>query len=460
MKYKLILLLVYINIFFSCINKYETTNNYSSIKVFQAWSEVENLDHLDYWEKLAKHDLVFHDTYPINNSSWDPEFDEPLYRGLLTSLNSYSVEIARDINIELAELNPDLLKLVSLMYREGSFVSFENETENWWENGHFPPDSPYWLLDSDGKKVIGWGEDTNLNGKIDDNDEIKNYLIDFTNPEVQDLIAEQAFSLKESGLFDGVFFDWMSEGPTTDDATKPGWDPILSKEEELEARIAIIRKVRERCGDDFLIMGNTNFAQNETLAHLLNAVFMECYKYGYDKDYPFEQLKQIEDAVIFNQNNLAQPALVCLEGWRICEDYNADRATRITERDNPENLRLMRLFTTMSLTLTDGYVLFGDDNAIPHWDHSHNWYEFWDAPIGEAVTRYQTNYNEIEGLYIREFENGWAVYNLSGYNQTIEFNERVYSITGEIQRKSFTVNNMDGEIFLKMNYNLMTHAKD
>lgn len=422
---------------------------YNTIKVFQAWSGVENLEHLSYWEQLAKHSLVFNDTYPLNHATWNPEAGGPQYRGLFTDLNQGSLEEAAQINQELKLFNPDLKLLVSLMYREGSYKTLENEGVNWWEKGHYPPESPYWLKDTNGNHVIGWGEDTNLNGVIDSDDEVLNYLIDFSNSEVQELISKKARSIYNSGLFDGIFLDWMSEYTTTDDPTIPGYDPILSQEEELAARISLIQKIRDKTGPEFLIMGNTNYQKREILTPMLNAVFMECHKSPYYGTYTFEVLKEIQEAVIYNQNTLLPPALVCLEGWRICEEYDADKSTRINERNSEENLKMMRFFTTMSLTLTDGYVLFGDDNAIPHWDHSHNWYDFWDAPLGNGVSDYQTLYQNIPGLYYREFENGWVIHNLTGVEQEVILPARAQSIVNNKLGKEFSIPDRDGDIFLK-----------
>jgi hypothetical protein len=421
---------------------------YDTARVFQAWSGVENLDALSSQEQMAKHSLVFHDTYPLLNVSWNPGTGKP-YRGLITTLDRSSIANGLKIRSQLKKLNPDIKLIVSLMYREGTYLTRENEGVNWWEKGHFPPESPYWLKDKNGKHIIGWGEDTNLNGKIDDKDTILSYLVDFTNPAVQELVSDQAKALKESGLFDGVFLDWMGEYPTTDDASIQGWNPILSRETELAARVAIIKKIRQKTGDDFIIMGNMNYAKNPTLASLLNAVFMECYKGPYNATYSHDELAQIQAAVIFNQQRLAAPALVCLEGWRICNEYNPDLKTRISERNSPDNQRMMRFFTTMSLALTNGYVLFGDDNAIPLWDHTHNWYEFWDAPIGKAISEYNKSYKDIGGLYIREFENAWVVYNFSGKEQLIDLPSEVKSVSGKKTAKRFIVPDRDGEIFIK-----------
>ncbi|MBN1499447.1 MAG: hypothetical protein JW982_04805 [Spirochaetes bacterium] len=426
----------------------EIQKKYDGVRVFQAWSGVENLDHLDYNEQLAKHSLIFHDTYPLNQASWSDE--GPAYRGLKTQLGKYSIEKAVRINEILKKLNPDIKLIVSLNYREGNFVPRNKETGKWWENGFFPPDSPYWLRNDSGKKIVGWGEDTNLNGKIDDDDGVLTYLVDFTRPEVQDLIAKQALALKESGLYDGIFFDWMNENATSDDASEEGWNPVLTNEEELEARIKLIRKVREKCGDDFIIMGNTNYNIEKKLAPLLNAVFMECYKESYNKPYSGEELEAIQAAVIFNRKNLASPALVCLEGWRTGGKYNPDRQTRIAERNTSENMKMMRFFTAMSLTLTDGYVLFSDDNSIPFWDHAHNWYDFWDAPIGKPVSSYQKLYNGIKGLYVREFENGWVIYNFSGSNQKIILPQKVKTVSTNEPGIKFTIADRDGEIYIKL----------
>ena len=37
------------------------------------------------------------------------------------------------------------------------------------------------------------------------------------------------------------------------------------------------------------------------------------------------------------------------------------------------------------------------------------WYDFWDADLGQPVGPKSQFYENIEGLYIREFDNGWAV---------------------------------------------------
>jgi hypothetical protein len=108
----------------------------------------------------------------------------------------------------------------------------------------------------------------------------------------------------------------------------------------------------------------------------------------------------------------------------------------------------MRLFTTLSATHSDGYVLFGDANAMPSPDHLHNWYAFWDAdlgtPVGAAAVAAQA-----DGLFIREFSRGWAVFNRSGRPQTVTVGEPTRSAaTGTVGREH-VVPDLDGDILLR-----------
>jgi hypothetical protein len=176
---------------------------------------------------------------------------------------------------------------------------------------------------------------------------------------------------------------------------------------------------------------------------------MECYKSEYDRGYTRSEIKRIEETLVWAEVNLKQPRINCLEGWREVTEYLGDRETRIAERNNETNLRWMRLFTTMSLTLSDGYVLFSDDNAIPLPDHAHNWYDFWDADLGLAVSPKHTEYRTTGGLYIREFVNGWAVYNRSGKRRTVEFELPVTAMHKGETGTQHVVADMDGEIFHK-----------
>ena len=70
----------------------------------------------------------------------------------------------------------------------------------------------------------------------------------------------------------------------------------------------------------------------------------------------------------------------------------------------------------------------------------------WAGQIGEKGQLYQ----EIEGLYIREFTNGWAVYNHSGEAQVITLPEEVQGVASGLANMEHVLTNLDGEMYLRV----------
>ena len=430
-------------------NAGETDRGYPSI--FQAWNGIENRPDTDELYRLAQHDLAFAHPYTLLRIAWNISEEQP-YAGLATALNPNQLDAAQQRKQELLSHNPHLRLLVEIRYRDAKYLSQENESqaENWWDVGFYPPDSAYWLTDNTNKLVIGWGEDTNGNEKIDENDKVLSYLIDFTNPKVQDLIVKQALALDKSGLFDGIMLDWWNEDYATSPIAVDDWSAtILTREAESEARLSILQKIRAQVSNDFLILVNANMRQIPKSAPSVNGIYMECYKPEYNKGYNIDQILQMEKTLLWAEQHLKEPRINCLEGWRVVTDYMGHLDTRIAERNSERNQQWMRMITTLSLTHSDGYVLFGDDNAIPVSDHRHNWYDFWDADLGQPVQRKARQYQGIAGLFIREFENGWVVYNRSGGTQTVTLDAPVVGINSGKQHSRYEVPDFDGEIFLK-----------
>ena len=182
--------------------------------------------------------------------------------------------------------------------------------------------------------------------------------------------------------------------------------------------------------------------------------------------YTYDGLREIEDTLLWAEENLQSPQVNCLEGWGV--------ETQVP--DSPTNLRWMRAFTAMSLTHSNGYVLQitttnryldhehnwdvfeithkeeHDGGIIGHnHDHDHYWYNFWDADLGQPIGEKAQRYRNQNGIFIREFTNGWAVYNRSGKSRKIQLPEKVSGVASGVENKRWhTIPDLDGEIYLKM----------
>lgn len=415
--------------------------------IFQAWNPIENKPEKSELELMAMHDLVFTGTWSMR-TAWKITPEKP-HKGLSTVLvnkhGGASLDEAKKRRAELRKLNPHLKLLCEVRYREGRYVA-PGKKVKLWQRSAYPPDSKFWLKDKDGKLCPGWGEDADGDGKVE-LDEIHHMLVDFRKAKLHELVAQKALALKKSGVFDGIMLDWWNEhGATT--GRWPNWNGThLTVEDERAARIAMLRKIREKVGDEFLILVNSNDRTVPKSAPFVNGLFMECYKPKYNEGYEPKRIKKMAATLLWAEKNLKEPRINCLEGWRVVTNYAGDRKVRVKERDSDVNRKWMRMITTLSLTHSDGYVLFGDDNAQPPPDHLHNWYDFWDADLGTPLA---PGKKQDDGSFRREFSKGTAVYNPPGNPRaTVLFGESRKSVaTGKVGKKH-AVDPADGDIFLK-----------
>ena len=388
--------------------------NYPS--VFGAWhADIINRPTADRYESIAYHDLFF----------------TGITLGVQWRSTSEGMKIFGDFNgakrrrDAMLSQNPNLVFLVTLDYSAAGPSAY-------------PEDWPYWLRDKSGSLIHDerWGFT----------------LIDFTHPEAQDIFVQQAIQVAKCGIFDGIFMDWWNESDEWNDELKH-----LYHSSKVEAHISLARRIREAVGDNFLIIVNTNRRKVPRSAPYVNGTFMETID-GRDH----AGFAEMESTLLWAERNFQYPQINCLEGW-------ADRKEPL---DSPKNQRWMRVFTTLSLTHSNGYVNFVSGIVSPKhthlyeiWEghsdeharserhdhtHQHIWHPFWDAPLGHPVGEKGTPYENQEGLFIREFTNGWAVYNRSGKEQQIEFSEAVSGIASGVEEKrSHVLPDLDGEIYLK-----------
>ena len=303
---------------------------------------------------------------------------------------------------------------------------------------HYPEDWFGWVRDENGNPVRSDPDFRDLN------------LIDMRLPEVQDIIVQQAVAVSKCGLYDGIQFDWWPEGDfilTSYNADGSVRDRELVEE---DITLSMIQRIRANVPEDFLILCNTNWDKLPITGSYINGSFMETYPIELGKGYTRPRIAEIEDTLLWFEENAREPQISCLRGHGIPTE----------PPDSPTNRRQMRLFTTMSLTLSDGYVMYTTGGRTKlttlvsqgRWFSEHIWYPFWDADLGQPVGPIAQRYRDIEGLYIREFTNGWAVYNRSGDAQTVTLPSSATSVSDRGSTAASITHllpDLDGEIYLK-----------
>ena len=381
---------------------HDRIENRSYPSIFARWSgpnvpPISNRPELSGVESIAQHDLWFStrmfglrlERWPANDIRVVGELDQAIQR--------------RD---EYLAINPNMIFLINIRMRNGS-------------DSYLPEDSPHWIRDGQGNIV-------------EDN------LMDFTHPYVQDIIINHVIAVSKCGLIDGIIIDWWAEhSPIL--RTPSNWGHrYRTNEAEQRARDSILQRIRAGTRPDFLIMGNTNHRIIPRTGPHINGGFMEVSIPGTRSAIQIEEspsgLPVVEHAVRWLDQNLREPRISGLEG----------RTIPTEPASSPTNRRWMRAITTLSLTHSDGYVLFSEQVK---W--THDWYDFWDADLGRPVGEKAQLYQGTDGLYIREYTNGWAVYNHSGSPQVIALPEEVQGVASGLVNVEHALANLDGEMYLK-----------
>lgn len=368
------------------------------------WDDLPGLSHLSIDDRLAYHDIFW--------------VNVPFGLHFLPTPPWYTlagvIEDAIDRREELLAKNPNMIFLSQTLINTASYRKFP---EDW----------------------FGWVRDENGNPVRSDPDHKNDRLIDIRLPEVQDIIVQRAVAVSKCGLYDGIMFDWWPAAPFN--LTSYYADGSVRDRERVEEDIplSIVQRIRRAVPDDFLILCNRNEHKLPLSAPYINGAFMETHPIEREKAYTHARIIEIETNLIWLEQNLREPQINCLRGHGIPTE----------PPDSPTNQRQMRLFTTMSLTLSDGYALY----TTGRWFQEHIWYPFWDADLGQPVGPKTRRYQEdIEGLYIREFTNGWAVYNRSGQAQTVTLPSSATSVSDRGSNAASITHllpDLDGEMYLK-----------
>ena len=381
---------------------------------------IRNRPDLTPLERLTLTDLSF-SSHPFHELG-GLIFERSPLGGIARSGNVIGIKQAHR---EALSQNPNMLFLVAISYIDGHGFGFSE-------------DSPYWLRNPDGTIAERiWYVDAEGN-------EYREPLVDFVNPEVQEIIVAQVVAVARCGLYDGIWLDRWNQGIEGGDLSG-----YVSLEIELAARDKILQDIRANVREDFLILTHAPFTQNRW-AGLINGAFFE-FAGAPDpgssefrgESYTHQDYRNFEEALIWNEANLREPNFTLLTN--IFPSYSNIKSSK--------SQQTMRTFTTLSLTHSDGYVSMaqhGTDGI---------WYDFWEANLGRPIGGDETKaqlYEDREGLFIREFTNGWAVYNRSGAPQVIRLIEQATGVESGLRNTLHILPDLDGEIYLKSESGLET----
>ena len=370
--------------------------------VFQAWDNVINLDRLEWRERLVLHDVHWTPRFAQPGLQWDATIDNPA-PGVATNLSGDMTRVKQNHMWRLSQ-NPNMVFLHDIAVHVEASEAF------------FPPDSNLWLRDNSGNII------RKRNGDV---------IIDVLNPEVQELIVQRILAVERCGLYDGIFIDGFGE----DGTGFVGRDRFPASQDDLvQAMMNILQSVRARVRDDFLIVVNATDNKPVAYADLINGTFMEVGK-DMPEGYSLQLILELESILSWAESHLREPQVNCLEG----------QGMTIEPPGGVNNVRWMRMFTCLVLTHSNGYILYTSG-----YGHHHLWHSFWDVDLGQPIGDKAQLYEDTDGLFIREFTNGWAGYNRSGTPQAATLPEEAQGVSSSRVGTEHVLTDLDGEMYLRV----------
>ena len=378
--------------------------------VFQPYSPmwVEGISYLD---RLNTPELVpYHDLLLSGYTQYGGGGHLRLEKNTLGSDIILEQDVPQELHAYYHTLNPNF---VSLLWWD-FFASVPGDI--------FPDDPKYWLTDREGNRIPYSGG--------------SNLYHNFLDPEVQEILIKQGVGIASCGIFDGILVDNFGGGPGRVVSVDNREERLGVSEAEMEAAIIhIFSEIHARVQDDFIIIVNAGVSKMESLSEHINGSAIEFVREP-DRDYNYDDLLLVENALVWNKANLRNPSVNTLQPTGLDTEHP----------NSPNNQKWMRVFTTLALTFSDGYINYHMERG-PY--RGHYPYDFWDADLGRPIGAKGETYENIDGLFIREFTNGWAVYNRSGQAQTITLPMETTGIESGITGIEHTIPDLDGEMYLK-----------
>ncbi|WP_428771358.1 hypothetical protein V1L52_05345 [Treponema sp. HNW] len=230
-------------------------------------------------------------------------------------------------------------------------------------------------------------------------------VINFEHRDWTLLMAEKAFNYKNAG-FDGLLFDWWNN-----DAGNG-----RNKKRVENARLHLLKTVRKKIGDDFILMGNVNWNTNDPSARYLSGIFAELWKPSASKTYPLTyedevpadgtfSVARLEDFLLHWDSVLQWPKIIAVEAWKL-----SDKTYVLEDFAEYKNYETAKLLAAMTCVIPEnGYFLYADNNYDRDDSaHDHVYYDFYRTDFGKSLSGM---IKIAEGAAYKEYERGYIAYN-------------------------------------------------
>jgi hypothetical protein len=351
-------------------------------RIAQLWAPVRGgeWDDLENW---AKHDLVMVSPGQLgmrpNHESWDKA----------DGYTPESVAVAKGRVAELRRLNPDVVILCDM-----SFYELDEDA--------LPEDHPWWLR-KDGEREQFWPG---------------TYRNDWYNADYQAHMVRKGVAAMACGA-DGLFFDNLRD--------------------EEEPWIAIIGALREKLGDEVLMMANVGYAIEE---YDFIAPYMNGFMYESGWSHRRTEWDDCIEKMQHTETLFRKPYVSVMERFETTRGHAGWPSDRRKGETIPRDPAARYWSLCYALIVGDYYYLFSDSTS-----HQHDWYPEYDVKIGLPAGKGERVNSHV---WRREYEKALVVMNLPGakgpYEVEVERAARD-SFTGETGTR-FTIPVGEGRVLV------------
>ena len=350
--------------------------------------------------------------------------------GLATGLSPEETLKRRSLRAELKSVHPEAKILAGISFAQADLGLYLPDSQSWW------------LRDSTGAVL------SSLPGS-------SRGLLDFSSHDFVGRLAQRVKSLIDTGCVDGVYLKgWDAESVWPAGSVPQRGIAGYSQE---PARLELLGALRQAVGGGWIVAEVGAGESGVGLAELdgvhlvasteapLNWPPSESWNLDPYSGSGLNSWSRIEESLLAfgREGILRKPGRVFLEAW--------SRYGRL----DPRNVQARVTGLAMSLSLTDGAYLFCEpdwwkENGEPVNQGQHAWHPEWDKILGKAIQPRQISLN-YQGVYMREFENGWAVFRPAAQIKSgvVHLSEEARSVRIGNKGNSFILSPGEGDLVVK-----------